>query len=187
MLEKGEYPRRDELIDRLLDQGHTPTDIASALLHMLGGESKQLASASDDLAVPSGRDRDRGDRGDRGDRDQGRDRYSDRNDRGDSRGSRDRAPRRDSRDNPSDFSSEPGMTRLIFTAGKINEVRPADFVGAIAGGADLDRSVIGAIFIQPKHTLVDIADSAVSTVLDKLNGIRFKGKRLSVFVPDAKD
>lgn len=79
------------------------------------------------------------------------------------------------------------MTRLIFTAGKINDVRPADFVGAIAGGADLDRSVIGAIFIQPKHTLVDVADNAVSVVLNKLNGIRFKGKRLSVFVPDGKD
>jgi ATP-dependent RNA helicase DeaD len=152
---------------------------------MLGGEAKQSASAMEDLALPSGggRDRDR----DRGDRDQRRDRTSDRNDHDDSRGSRDRGGRRERRDNPSDFSSEPGMTRLIFTAGKINEVRPADFVGAIARGADLDRTVIGAIFIQPKHTLVDVADSAVSRVLAKLNGIRFKGKRLSVFVPEAKE
>ena len=35
-LEKGEYKRHDELLDRLLEQNHSPTDIASALIHLLG-------------------------------------------------------------------------------------------------------------------------------------------------------
>src|SRR6185436_12876516 len=37
-LEKGEYKRQDGLIDQLLEAGHSPTDIASALLHLLGGD-----------------------------------------------------------------------------------------------------------------------------------------------------
>ncbi|MDP9004835.1 MAG: DEAD/DEAH box helicase, partial [Verrucomicrobiota bacterium] len=35
-LEKGEYNRHDELLDRLLEQNYSPTDIASALIHLLG-------------------------------------------------------------------------------------------------------------------------------------------------------
>ena len=42
-LEGGEFKRHDEIIDRLLDAGHTPTDIASALFSMLEGESARPA------------------------------------------------------------------------------------------------------------------------------------------------
>lgn len=38
VLEKGEYKRHDALIDQLLDQGHAPTDIASALIHLVNAE-----------------------------------------------------------------------------------------------------------------------------------------------------
>ena len=37
-LEKGEYKRQDAVIDQLLDQGHAPTDIASALIHLLDAD-----------------------------------------------------------------------------------------------------------------------------------------------------
>src|ERR1700761_3560670 len=37
-LEKAEYKRQDAMLDQLLDQGYSPTDIASALVHMLGAE-----------------------------------------------------------------------------------------------------------------------------------------------------
>src|SRR6187402_244099 len=37
-LEKGEYKRQDVLIDQLLEAGYSPTDITSALLHLLGGD-----------------------------------------------------------------------------------------------------------------------------------------------------
>ena len=37
-LEKGEYKRQDEVIDQLLGQGNSATDIASALIHLLGGD-----------------------------------------------------------------------------------------------------------------------------------------------------
>ena len=35
-LETGSFKRHDDLVDRLLDAGHTPTDIASALFDLLG-------------------------------------------------------------------------------------------------------------------------------------------------------
>ena len=37
-LEKGAFKRHDDLVDRLLDAGHTPTDIASALFDLLGSD-----------------------------------------------------------------------------------------------------------------------------------------------------
>ena len=38
LLEGGDFKRHDDLVDRLLDSGHTPTDIASALFEMLGND-----------------------------------------------------------------------------------------------------------------------------------------------------
>ncbi len=37
-LEEGTFKRHDDLVDRLLDAGHTPTDIASALFDLLGND-----------------------------------------------------------------------------------------------------------------------------------------------------
>jgi ATP-dependent RNA helicase DeaD len=37
-LETGTFKRHDDLVDRLLDAGHTPTDIASALFDLLGND-----------------------------------------------------------------------------------------------------------------------------------------------------
>jgi ATP-dependent RNA helicase DeaD len=43
-LKSGEYKRQDQLIERLLEEGHSSTDIASALLHHLqGGEGAPAA------------------------------------------------------------------------------------------------------------------------------------------------
>ena len=43
-LKSGEYKRQDQLIERLLEEGHSSTDIASALLHHLqGGEGTPAA------------------------------------------------------------------------------------------------------------------------------------------------
>ena len=49
-LEKGEYKRHDEEIDQLIDQGHTPTDIASALIHLAGADNPR--STNETVAEP---------------------------------------------------------------------------------------------------------------------------------------
>ena len=48
-LEKGDFKRQDSLIDALLDQGHSPTDISSALLHLL---AKDGARTNERAAEP---------------------------------------------------------------------------------------------------------------------------------------
>lgn len=40
-LEEANYKRHDDLVDRLLDAGHTPTDIASALFDLLGNDESR--------------------------------------------------------------------------------------------------------------------------------------------------
>ena len=46
-LKSGDFKRQDQLIERLLEEGFSSTDIASALLHHLqGGESAPAAKAA---------------------------------------------------------------------------------------------------------------------------------------------
>ena len=52
-LEGGNYRRHDELIDDLLDQGHTPTDIASALIHLAGGEKMARPAEPASISIPA--------------------------------------------------------------------------------------------------------------------------------------
>jgi len=42
LLEAGNFKRHDALVDRLLDAGHTPTDIASALFNLLNKDDGSL-------------------------------------------------------------------------------------------------------------------------------------------------
>jgi ATP-dependent RNA helicase DeaD len=86
-LESGKFQGHEAQVDRLLEAGHTATDIAGALLSLLndsvGREGEEIA---EDKAPARrnerGRDRDRGDRNDRGERRERRERRGDRgNDR----------------------------------------------------------------------------------------------------------
>ncbi|CAA9269587.1 MAG: DEAD-box ATP-dependent RNA helicase DeaD (CshA) [uncultured Chthoniobacterales bacterium] len=175
-LEKGEYKRHDELLDRLLEQGHSPTDIASALIHLLGEEKPRAAAApvpednrrSDARSYPDPGARDR--------RERGRDDF-------DGPPPRDRAerpPRSGPREEAGTVSHEPGMVRLAFNVGRAHQVQPGDFVGVIIGVTAIPKSEVGAIHLQATKTLVDVAEARVELVLKKLNGIQFKGRKLAV-------
>jgi ATP-dependent RNA helicase DeaD len=48
-LEAGDYARHDESVDRLLDAGHTATDIASALLSLLTGDKPAGEQIPEDM------------------------------------------------------------------------------------------------------------------------------------------
>jgi len=186
-LEKGEYKRHDELLDRLLEQNYSPTDISSALIHLLGEDKAREAEAipedrrsqnrapnrepardpSPRSPDPAARDR----------RERGRDDYE--------------RPRRNRRAIPEQsgpreeagtVSHEPGMVRLAFNVGRAHAVQPGDFVGVIAGVTAIPKGEIGAIHLQATKTLVDVAEPRVALVLKKLNGIQFKGRKLLVRV-----
>jgi len=179
-LEKGEYKRHDELLDRLLEQNYSPTDIASALIHLLG-EDKTRGSeaipedrrahrpAHDDRSPlrpdPTARDR----------RERGRDDFEP-----PMRNRRPRVEHSGPREEAGTISHEAGMVRLAFNVGRAHAVQPGDFVGVIAGVTAIPKGEIGAIHLQATKTLVDVAEPRVALVLKKLNGIQFKGRKLLV-------
>src|SRR3954471_11193884 len=181
-LEKGEYKRHDELLDRLLEQNYSPTDIASALIHLLGEDKSREAEAipedrrplrpgpDHDLAHAPRRSQSRhADPSAKARRERGRDEYE-------------RPRRSHSREEPGTVSHEAGMVRLAFNAGRAHSVSPGDFVGVITGVTAIPKGEIGAIHLQDTKTFVDVAEPRVALVLKKLNGIKFKGRKLLVRV-----
>ena len=182
-LEKGEYKRHDELLDRLLEQNYSPTDIASALIHLLGQDKTQSgqpipedrrprpASEHDPVSLrspdPSAKNR----------RERGRDDYE-----RPRRNRIERAEHSGPREEAGTVSHEAGMVRLTFNVGRAHAVQPGDFVGVIAGVTAIPKGEIGAIHLQATKTLVDVAEPRVALILKKLNGIQFKGRKLLVRV-----
>ena len=175
-LEKGAYKRHDEMLDRLLAQDYSATDIASALIHLLGEDKTRAGQA-----IPEDRPQRESQRGSgpraRDRREQTRQDYE-----------RREAPVRSSgpREEAGMVSHEPGMVRLAFNAGRAHAVQPGDFVGVIAGVTAIPKGEIGAIHLQATKTLVDVAEARVDLVLKKLNGIQFKGRKLLVRVAGKK-
>ena len=174
-LEKGEYKRHDELLDRLLEQNYSPTDIASALIHLLGEDKARAGQAiADDRAERGPRDPDPGARERR---ERGRDEYDHPR-----RQRRERGERAEPREEAGPVSHEAGMVRLAFNLGRTHAVAPGDFVGVIVGVTAIPKGEIGAIHLQATKTFVDVAEQRVALVLKKLNGIKFKGRKLLVRV-----
>jgi ATP-dependent RNA helicase DeaD len=181
-LEKGEYKRQDIVIDELLNQGHSATDIASALIHLLGGDKPATQPIIEEQQSSYSQPR----------RDyprhEGREypKYEPRTaaPRKESHAPAERRekPSRSPRREPSAVSHEVGMIRLAFNLGNAHEVTPGDFVGVIAGVTRLSKEVVGRIDILEKQTLVDVSDECADVVLKKLNGIKFKGHRLTVTI-----
>lgn len=196
-LDKGEFRRHDELIDQLLDQGHTPTDIASALIHLAGGEKARPAGERSpepvSISIPSRGGFSREERSERRYDSAPEPRFDTfkKKKRGADVGPevaggdlRERIgkgrPKRDAEAEfePSKVSHEPGMVRLSMNTGRDHEIAPGDVVGVIAGLAKISKESIGAIRVLAKTTYVDVAREHAPAVLEKLNGIKFKGRNL---------
>ena len=165
-LEAGEWKDYSEQIDRLLDQGHTGTDIASVLFNMLSEkDSREGQEIDEDRPGRQRRDREPRERNTRGG-EMGGDRRE-RNERG---------PRRSREDSG---EAEQGMTRLFLNMGKAMHLQPKDIAGLLYNEANLPRGAVGRIHMFPKHCLVevqsDVADDAIAVAKDaKLKGKPFR-------------
>jgi ATP-dependent RNA helicase DeaD len=176
-LAKGEYKRHDELLDHLLEQGHSPTDIASALIHLLGDDKPRTGESIREDRAASGRDHSP-DSGARERRERSRNQHEAEQRPHGPRGRR--AEGTHEREEAGPVSHEPGMVRLAFNVGRAHAVQPGDFVGVIVGVTAIPKGDVGAIHLQPTKTYVDVAEGRVELVLKKLNGIQFKGRKLAV-------
>jgi ATP-dependent RNA helicase DeaD len=172
-LETGGFDSYQENIDRLLEQGHTPTDIAGALITMLRESSGREGEAIQEDREPSGQQRDtRRERGEQRPR-QERGDYANASrsfERGPDEKPYERGGMRDA------GPVEGGMTRLFISLGKGAGIMPKDIVGMMYREAGLPDGSLGRITLFPKHCLVDVPEGLADQAIQKTRTAKLRGK-----------
>ncbi|MCC5844837.1 MAG: DEAD/DEAH box helicase [Verrucomicrobia bacterium] len=178
-LEEGAYPRQEALIDRLLDQGHQPTDIISALMHLRQQDEQESRPAVEEIAPAAGYrdafDRDRGERKPmRKKREDSR--RPDRSERGDRSERPDRSDRSDRPDAglPTHQQVEEPTRAVFLNVGRKHKVKVGDVLGVVLGATKVPRECVGYIELMNAETRVMVGESHAEKVAKKLNGIDFK-------------
>ena len=177
-LEAKAFKSHDRIVDRLLEQGYTSTDIASALIHLMNGgapepekpapapEAKTKPEHSAAPAVerfgkipastaPSAKAPVRAESSEP------------------AAGSPEKPGKRNYQRKPR-TGREEGYSTITVNVGSKHLVTPADLVGKIAGVTRLPAAAVGAIDIHEEHSAVDVVSEHVPLVLQKLAGIRLK-------------
>jgi ATP-dependent RNA helicase DeaD len=164
-LESGKVGDYQSYLDRLLEQGHTATDIANAAFTLLResttregefiAEDKQKEAFANEKQRSSWRDEKR-DRKERPER-QERDRKS-------------RPERNNSK----------GMACLFMNIGKAQHIKPGDIAGMIYRECEVPDGSLGKITIFPKHTLVDVSEEIAGDVINGLKNAKLRGRSFKV-------
>lgn len=155
------------LVDRLT-ASHSPADVAAAAIKLLvrvqGGERpEQEIPALPPRQAEFGRPvRQAG-------------RYDDR-----SRSLPSRSDRRPTGPPRHGGGRETGMARVYIGAGREAGIRPGDLVGAIANEVKVNSSVIGAIEVEERFSLVDVPESLAPRIIQQLSRARIKGRKVAV-------
>ncbi len=175
-LEAEKFGGHEEQLDRLLEAGHSATDISGALFALLYGSvsrdgeeiaedrpGSQRRERNDRPRQPRGDSRERHDRGDRGER-------GERHDRGDHRDRGDSQPQR----------SGEGMSTLFLSLGKEDGIRPGELAGMIYSEAQLPQGSVGRIALFAKHALVDVRSELAESVIEKCGNASLRGKNFRI-------
>ena len=209
-LEEKKFQSHDQMVQRLIEQGYTSTDIASALIHLLQGaageppakgagtKAERIAANEAPKAARPAAPRDpeitqapflakapapKAERAAPG-AFPAKSNYEQpvyEKPTGDRFAAQKRTFDRKPR-----TGREPGFSTITFNVGRAQLVTPADLVGKIAGVTRLPANVVGAIDIHEEHTNVDVATEHAETIIAKLTGIRVKNQSLKpVIVPPA--
>jgi ATP-dependent RNA helicase DeaD len=72
------------------------------------------------------------------------------------------------------------VARLYIGAGRANNVRAGDLVGAIVNEAGVDARAIGAIQITDRFSLVEVPAEIADSIIETLRAATIKGKRVPV-------
>ena len=190
-LEEKKFKSHDSMIDGLLEQGHTSTDIASALIHMMQGTETEKAVKPVKAAAPVKEFYDDAPPQKAFYDEKPSKFYSAAKKAGPARESTPAKPPVAFADAPSAArppkpaferkprtGREPGFTTVQLNVGRDHFVLPADIVGKIAGVTRLPSSIVGAIDIHGVHTHVDVRSEHVEMVLQKLDGVRIKNQSM---------
>jgi len=76
--------------------------------------------------------------------------------------------------------------RLFLSIGRIDKVEPKKLLRFIADATDLDVNEIGDIDILNKFTFIDVPDKFVDTLMKKLTGNKFNGRRVNIEIAKGK-
>ncbi|MGJ8695613.1 MAG: DEAD/DEAH box helicase [Verrucomicrobiaceae bacterium] len=177
-LEAGDYKSYQPYLDRLLEQGHTATDISNALITLIretSGREGQFIAEDNEKDEPFSKERKPRERRDRKER-------GDRPERGE-RPERNRFERGEKKQQGGNSK----MATLFLTVGKAQSVKPGDIAGMIYRECELPDGVLGRIRIFPKHTLVDVEASEADKVINGLKGSRLRNRSFRVDYDRAQD
>ncbi len=159
-LENGEFESYQEHIDRLLEQGYTPTDIAGALATML-----RESSGREGEIIQEDREPERSARGERAVR------IKDSQPGVPKREKSERAPRE-----RGPIPTEVGMARMFISMGKMHGVSPKEIVGMLYGEVGLPNGSLGKITLFPRHSLVDVPEEFAQEVIERTRKAKLRGK-----------
>ena len=167
-IQEGKFKRQDKLLEDLMESGHAPGEIVSALIHLLAGESGRNPERirEDDPRPVRGATREYTPRP--------------RSSRDDAREPADSA-RRGSPDPAAKRIDESGVW-LKFNVGHNYGAAPGDFVGCIANESGLPRTVIGPIQILPTISFVQVAAEHAETILKAVIGTRLRGRNVNAMI-----
>ena len=161
-LESGKLGDYQSYLDRLLEQGHTATDIANAAFTLLResttregefiAEDKQKEAFANEKQRSSWRNEKR-----------------DRKER----------PERERKSRPERNNSK-GMSCLFMNIGKAQHIKPGDIAGMIYRECKVPDGSLGKITIFPKHTLVDVSEEVSGDVVNGLKNAKIRGRSFKV-------
>jgi len=163
-LEKGEFQSHESQVDRLLEQGFTPTDIASVLFTMLReSRGREFGEIIEDREDP--RDRNRRER--REPRE-----IREREPRGNFN---DRGPRepRSRNEGPHDNAD---MVPLFFSLGKFHGVKVGEIIGMLYGEAGLPDGAVGHVKLFAKHSRIDVRADCAERLVQISKGASLRGR-----------
>jgi ATP-dependent RNA helicase DeaD len=198
-LVEKKFKSHDQMVERLIEQGYTSTDIASALIHLLqgavneppakaAGKTKAERIAANETP-PSAKPAGPAAKAERTDPGAFPAKSSQAGVPGAVRSAHVKpayekttgdkfAAQKRTYERKARTGREPGFTTISFNVGRAQLVTPADLVGKIAGVTRLPANVVGAIDIHEEHTNVDVATEHTAVVIAKLAGIRVKNQSL---------
>jgi ATP-dependent RNA helicase DeaD len=165
-LENGEFESYQEHIDRLLEQGYTPTDIAGALATML-----RESSGREGEVIQEDREPERPARGERAVR------IKD-SQPGEPKPKREKSERAPRERGP--IPEEAGMARLFISMGKMHGIGPKEIVGMLYGEAGLPNGSLGRITLFPRHSLVDVPEQFAQDVIDRTRKAKLRGRPFKI-------
>ncbi|HEY8990817.1 MAG TPA: DEAD/DEAH box helicase [Luteolibacter sp.] len=150
-LTEGKFNSYQDQMDRLLEQGFTPTDVASVLFTMLresnGREFGEIAEDREEL-----RERRRPAEGRREPREP--------------REPREHAPRERDGD----------MVPLFLSLGKLHGVRPGEIVGMLYNEAGLPQGAVGHIKLFNKHSCIDVRAEFADRLIQVAKRTKLRGR-----------